>query len=311
MLFFFIILTIIILFFVGKTIYRYLYQKKINKIVELNISNDIIKKPFFLSNNNLNILKKKWTISYLKKKFNNQKILVTNIKNGILNYFEEIEDININSNKFFDLLLSKNGNKYYYAQNAMIESLKNDIFIPKEHKKYGKINDLVFWIGGGDMFTPLHFDHDDGFLCIVKGYKYVKLVNPKYTNLLQPYLTMMYSEYLDINKNQNQNIPFLEYELREGDCLFIPAGWWHSVKSSSDINIAYTIWLYPYDGKYNYDIVVKKIETLQKRKIPKYIYPKNLKFKEIKRLFNSNLLNEKQLSKNFFIFNPMYTDIYD
>ena len=309
MYFFIILVSIILIIISGKYLYNYLYQKNIEKKVNQFIENDKAKKPFFIADRNLFNLKNKWTLEYLKKKFEGQKINYTKMNKGILNQFEDIENINSNSDIFFNLISSKNGEKYYHAQCPMIDSLKKEIIIPQDYAKYGNISDIVFWIGGGNMFTPIHFDHDDGFLCVVKGTKNIKLINPKYSSLLKPFQTMMYSEYLNIEKTNN--IPYLEYELREGDILFIPAGWWHCVKSSVGINIAYTIWLYPHDGKYNYDIVLKKLERLQNRKIPKFIHPKTLKFKEIKKLFETNLLNETQYRKNFLISNPMYTDIYD
>ena len=66
-----IFLLVLIVVILANYLYKYFYQKKVKKIVELSILKDKIKKPFFISNKNLFNLKNKWTVKYLKEKFHN------------------------------------------------------------------------------------------------------------------------------------------------------------------------------------------------------------------------------------------------
>ena len=307
-LFIFIIL-IFIVYFLSSKIYKFYHIKNINKVVNKNIILDKKKTPIFKISNELKNLSKLWTIDYLIEKEKNNILSVTKMKNNILNFFKNTREIKMNGELFFKIISRDENCKLYYAQREMSENLKKNIFYPPNIKK-NMICNIVCWIGAGKQFTPLHFDHDDGYLCIIKGSKRVRLINPKYSNKIKPLKCLMYSKYLNI-EDIDEKIDYLEYTLREGDYLFIPAGWWHDVKTDTGFNIAYTIWLNCFEGKYNYDKVVRKLELLQYRDIPKMLRPKDLDEEEIKKLWDANLINGNNWEKNLWINNPMYTEIYD
>lgn len=305
----FIILIFILYIIISKS-YNFYLKKKIEKIVNESILIHKKKQPYFNINFKLKNLGNLWTKEYLIDKIGSNIIKVTNMKENILNFFKGTEEVEMRFDLFIELLESNN--KLYYAQRELDDVLKKDIYIPDNIDKEIICN-VVTWIGSGEQFTPLHFDHDDGYLCIVKGYKKVRLIHPKYTNLIKPYKTLMYSEFLSVDELKNNNINFevKEYNLRSGDILFIPAGWWHDVKSSKEQSIAYTIWLNSYEGVYDYDKIIKKLEILQFREIHKFIKPKSLKTDEIKKLWDSNIINGNNWEKNLWILNPLYSEKYD
>ena len=130
----------------------------------------------------LTTLKKKITMNNLAKIYGKKKINVTKMKYNILNFNNDIQDELMTMYNF----LKKNND-------ASINISTNSIVNNKLEKM--KIENIVFWIGGGNQYTPLHFDHDDGWLCVIKGYKKIRLIHPKYTKYLKPFIGLMYSEY--------------------------------------------------------------------------------------------------------------------
>ena len=302
----------IILYFSSFKLYKFIINKKNKRIVLSKIDADINKVPIFNMDSKLKSLSLLWTQEYLSKILGSKILSVTKMRKNILNFFKGTKEIKMRGDFFFELITKDSSNKLYYAQKELDENLKKDIFIPPYiHKE--NICNIVSWFGTGSQFTPLHFDHDDGYLCLVKGFKRVRLISPKDTNKIKAYKTLMYSEYLSVDnlKKDNVTIDVKEYNLREGDYLFIPSGWWHEVQSSNDLNIAYTIWINTYEGKYNYNKIMKKMQLLQLREIPEYIRPKSLENNEMKKLWDANIINGNIWEKNLWIQNPMYTDKYD
>ena len=74
-------------------------------------------------------------------------------------------------------------------------------------------------------------------MCVVSGRKFVRLFNPRDSEYLYPRgdnatwlpvdLLTESMEGFDLYKKATA----MDVILRPGDCLFIPRGWWHFVKS--------------------------------------------------------------------------------
>jgi len=121
------------------------------------------------------------------------------------------------------------------------------------------------WLGPPGTVSPLHTDPYHNILCQVVGYKYVRLYPPSATARLHPrgvreegdgvdmsntssvdldealeVLAQQKEEgHSDARKRFDERFPgfagaeFVEAVLGPGECLYIPVGWWHYVRSLS------------------------------------------------------------------------------
>jgi [protein]-arginine 3-hydroxylase / protease len=119
-------------------------------------------------------------------------------------------------------------------------------------------SDIVrsMFMGPLGTITPLHSDPYDNLLCQVVGLKYVRLHPPEDASFLYleghqrgkslsrsflpDDLTLLQSDmYSDSYPDYDQASKY-EVILKPGDCLYIPRGWFHFVKSmTASISIAH------------------------------------------------------------------------
>ncbi|KAL9611417.1 MAG: hypothetical protein Q9167_003923 [Letrouitia subvulpina] len=165
----------------------------------------------------------------------------------------------------------------YLAQHdlfAQIPSLRNDISIPdfcyatlpsQIAMQSGSQNDapsqleeplLNAWFGPAGTVSPLHTDPYHNILCQVVGKKYIRLYSPTETDKLYPKgvedggIDMSNTSEVDAEAASDifdTKFPlFLEAKcvetiLSEGECLYIPVGWWHYVRSLT-ISFSVSFW---------------------------------------------------------------------
>lgn len=93
------------------------------------------------------------------------------------------------------------------------------------------------WVGPGGTVTPLHHDTANNMFCQVRGRKRFILIDPANAELLRDALS--YYSLLDAERFDVKHHPYLADVERltvtvgPGEALFIPAGWWHHVRSLS------------------------------------------------------------------------------
>ena len=121
-----------------------------------------------------------------------------------------------------------------------------------------KLNEplLNAWFGPAGTVSPLHTDPYHNILCQVVGKKYVRLYNPHETERLYPRgvegggVDMSNTSEVDVeadsDKQKNMFPLFKEAEyvetiLSEGECLYIPVGWWHYVRSLT-VSFSVSFW---------------------------------------------------------------------
>jgi len=107
----------------------------------------------------------------------------------------------------------------------------------KQKKSLAKIN---FWMGPEATVSPLHYDGRANILCQVRGEKYVRLYDPKYSKYLHARDGVLNNtsqidiENVDRERFQDfSDLPYKEVILGPGDSLYIPTGQWHFVKALS------------------------------------------------------------------------------
>ena len=168
-------------------------------------------------------------------------------------------------------LLSNKGERMgYLAQHELftqVPALRRDIYVPDfcytspsppalGTPLYGKaVKELEepllnAWFGPAGTISPLHTDPYHNILCQVVGKKYIRLYAPEQSEKLYPRGV----EGAGIDMSNTSRVPvedvemslvaeednefplfagaeYVETVLHEGECLYIPVGWWHYVRS--------------------------------------------------------------------------------
>ncbi len=159
----------------------------------------------------------------------------------------------------------------YLAQHdlfSQIPSLRNDISIPihcytelppgQEAKEALKLEDplLNAWFGPAGTVSPLHTDPYHNILCQVVGKKYIRLYSPAESEKVYPRgieeggVDMSNTSEVDVEAPSAgldvkfplfREAKYVETILSEGECLYIPVGWWHYVRSLT-VSFSVSFW---------------------------------------------------------------------
>lgn len=111
------------------------------------------------------------------------------------------------------------------------------------------VTDWNLWIGSAGHTTCLHYDPFDGVLVQLSGAKRLVLFPPSQLYNLYPFhvlnhflygskrragYSQLYPDAIDLDTFPNaQQAQLQRYEvvLNAGECIFIPAGWWHEIST--------------------------------------------------------------------------------
>ena len=203
----------------------------------------------------------KWTPYYLKTKYPNKTVALT-VFDPTINM--PGTELLLELSEAIDLICNnQDQHKKYYLMQRSVEQdfpeLLTDFDLPKYADK-SKEHIVNFWFGESATNTKPHYDYSNNFLAQILGRKRVRLYAPSATVNMYPYSindTVMMggvkhpvvqgSQIADtdsIDEGAFPNFQLVEvYEgiLYPGDLLFIPAGWWHEVKSL-DVSMSINFW---------------------------------------------------------------------
>ena len=113
--------------------------------------------------------------------------------------------------------------------------------------------DTNLWVGSAGNVTQMHFDRDENFLAEVYGSKHIRLFDPAQSELLYPYpkdSVMYYLSFVDCDNPDFDTYPEFrkarpwQCVLEPGELLYLPARWWHHVRSLDDA-ISVNFWWEP------------------------------------------------------------------
>jgi cupin-like protein len=109
------------------------------------------------------------------------------------------------------------------------------------------------WFGSAENVTPLHYDHTNNFFAQVYGRKRLTLFDPMQTDLLYPYpleASASHVSFVDLEQPDFGKYPrfrqarALAGVIGPGELLYLPAYWWHHVRSLQ-ISISVNFWWPP------------------------------------------------------------------
>jgi hypothetical protein len=143
---------------------------------------------------------------------------------------------------------------YYLMQRSIPDEfpqLMPDIAVPGwiEHEQLS----TNLWFGSAGNVTPLHFDVSNNLFAQLHGRKRMLLFAPHDTPYLSPYpveSNMRHVSHVDAESPDAVRFPAYAHatpvslELDAGELLFLPAYWWHQVRSLT-VSISVNFWWQP------------------------------------------------------------------
>lgn len=197
-----------------------------------------------------------WNPAYLKAKVGGAPIEFQSGRSGDPDY-ERLKDAHratMPFDMFIDLIESSgDGNDGYITA---YNSAQNGEALAPLAEDLGFIDHLLdpnvpnpngmMWIGPADTFTPLHHDLTNNLLVQITGSKQVILVPSTEVPLLYND-QHVFSLVQDLEAADIEEFPNLRLlhghrvELKAGEALFIPLGWWHQIVACDfSVSITYT-----------------------------------------------------------------------
>ena len=197
---------------------------------------------------------RKWSPDYFLQRFGSIPIQVTRRRESNPEYEKSFYSTlaNITVREFIKLIIENPDSndlylvaRNYFFSNPNFESLKEDLkpFPSIIDSSCEGTNVLKLWFGPKGTVTPFHHDKHSILFAQIYGRKQFKMI-PSF-ELNKMYNVDRYYSEVDPEKIDKEKYPeFLETSLSDvilepGDLLFIPAGWWHWVRSL-DISISVT-----------------------------------------------------------------------
>lgn len=120
-----------------------------------------------------------------------------------------------------------------------LRALWDDVVLPpgwfdEPRLPYGS----ALWLGPAGTITPLHHDTSNILFCQIHGRKRIVLA-PPWTEPLLDTADGVYNRR-GPEALASEEIPAIDLVLEPGEALFIPAGWWHDVRSL-DVSVSLAI----------------------------------------------------------------------
>jgi len=214
-----------------------------------------------------------WNPEYLKNKYGQVEIEVQSDRDSDRLYEIDIEKHRkkMKMADYADAVMAGGATNNYYmvANNGNIEKtalgkLLDDIEIfPEYLDPQNTKGTTFFWFGPAGTITPLHHDPVNLMFVQVYGRKVWKIIPPYYTHMLYNYrgvFSEVDCENPDYEKYPAfQKVPIIEVTLNPGDTIFIPVGWWHTVKSLDvSISMSFTNFVFPNQYEWIYPAIANE-----------------------------------------------------
>jgi ribosomal protein L16 Arg81 hydroxylase len=207
----------------------------------------------------------KWSPEYLASVLSDREVRVAVSKDHRYNYaaaktaFEPLTRFDKQLMPFAQFVTklqhAKAAGEHYYLMQRPIEEEFPELVPDIQRPSWvaDRQLDMNLWVGSEGNVTQMHFDRDENFLAEVRGRKHLRLFDPSQTEFLYPYpkdSVMYYLSFVDCDNPDFDTYPEFrnarpwEGELHPGELLYLPARWWHQVRSLDDA-ISVNFWWRP------------------------------------------------------------------
>ncbi|XP_071958879.1 jmjC domain-containing protein E-like [Antedon mediterranea] len=178
----------------------------------------------------------KWDDSFLEENFGNLQVIVELKKENRANVVRNVRPL-----KEF---LKGYKTEDWYAVTVLPDEMRSYVKVPQcllcgSFKKL--IQESNFWMSSGGTSSVLHYDADHNIHCLLDGRKDFIFIHPKYSKFLEianksPDSGSGYSqidvEMINMFKYSGfSKVPWQWTTIWPGDCVFIPSGYFHQVRS--------------------------------------------------------------------------------
>lgn len=198
--------------------------------------------------------KKKWTNAYLRRTCGDATVKVVHNREKTHLYDAKAKALSreLRFSDFIDWVEAHptSNDRYLVGNNdalsnPLVATLLKDCRYDTTYFDPRRVEGCAYlWFGPGGTVTPLHHDTVNIILTQVRGTKHFTLISPAHTALLHD--SHAYYSLLDLDGPDRKNHPSLrnanivECTVGPGESVFIPAGWWHHVRSES-VSISLTL----------------------------------------------------------------------
>jgi ribosomal protein L16 Arg81 hydroxylase len=214
-------------------------------------------KPVIIKNFTKDWDKSVWNFQYIKDNFENIDVEVMDNRDSENDY-----ELHMNNHrkqiKLHDLLdyimtTESSNNMYITANNRLIEKL------PELYKAIGLLPDYIIrppeansflWMGTKGSFTTMHQDLMGLINVQIVGNKKWQIVSSLDTPRVYNNVTIfseLNTKEIDFNKHPlMKDVKIIEVQVNEGDAIFIPFCWWHTVEAlDKSISLSFTGFDFP------------------------------------------------------------------
>ena len=214
--------------------------------------------PCLIKNASINIpAYSSWTnetgkIHRLEKLFKEQEFEIEVKSDPFANYF--YGNYKIEKLKYTDFIqkaTNKDRLKNYFIANQNIplsgyEDIMPDVYF--NFTKHLNLKNIKFSEGFGENITPSHYDREEQLICQFSGTVDILIIPQLYRNTIYNFKKGYGpANYSPVNFFESEYGRFPKFakahrlliSLSKGDCLFIPAFWWYSVKTPNHDHYMY------------------------------------------------------------------------
>jgi lysine-specific demethylase 8 len=199
--------------------------------------------------------KKKWSLEYLSEILGDHEYMaeVGLPKDVPISYSLDDFQKKVRMDDFINTIRTSDSDRASYITNKSIDrfpGLASDLDFEQLLGMPVTQELTKMWIGTANTKSSLHFDPYENVLCQVVGRKRVYLVDPRSTSKLYQYASNIDKSRVDVELPDYEAFPkfrgvaVMEGLIEDGECLFIPKLWWHSVRSldpSVSVNCFYGV----------------------------------------------------------------------
>lgn len=197
-----------------------------------------------------------WSPEYFRSTLGAKRVQMISAETGSFSYETGtiVDPLEMDFGTAVDLICNPGRKLHYICQRPMhteFPELADDFdtpdLIPEE------VIALNMWFGSSGNVTPLHFDPMNNLFCQVYGRKKFSLFDPLQTEYLYPFpdsSPMPHVSLVNIEHPDPKRFPRfalarpIEVVIHPGEVLFLPAFWWHHVRSL-ETSISVNFWWLP------------------------------------------------------------------